>query len=77
MISFQAVPGGVSHAAALCPGLPGVDVTIRGTEAAEDTVAGLTEQQLLAWVRTALGDHLPPLASHQIPQLVDEEGGGQ
>ena len=77
MISLQAVPGGVRHAAALSPGLPGVDVTLGGAEAAEDTVAGLTEQQLLARVRTALRHHLPSLASHQVPQLVDEEGGGQ
>ena len=60
-----------------CPALPGVDVTIGGAEGAEHAVAGLTEQQLLVGVRGALGNNLPALPGHQVPQLVHEEGGGE
>ena len=60
MIGLHAIPGGVSDAgvAALGPRLPGVDVTLRGAETAEDTVAGLAEQQLLPGVAAALGHDL-------------------
>ena len=50
-------------------------MTIGCAEGAEHAVAGLTEQQLLVGVGGALGDNLPPLPGHQVPQLVDEEGG--
>ena len=55
--------------------VPRVEVAVRGAEAAEHAVAGLAEQQLLVGVGGALGHDLPALAGHQVPQLVDEEGG--
>ena len=74
VVRHQARPG-VHAAGPLCPPLPGVDVTIGCAEGAEHTVARLTEQQLLVGVGGALGDDLPALPRHQVPQLVDEEGG--
>ena len=77
MVRHQARPGVHVACGSLSPALPGVDVTVSGAEGAEHTVTGLTEQQLLVGVGGALGDNLPPLPGHQVPQLVDEEGGRQ
>ena len=66
----------LSAAPSLRP-VPGVDVTVCSAETAEHAVAALAEQQLLVWVGAALGHDLPPLPGHQVPQLVDEEGGRQ
>ena len=77
MVRHQARPGVHAAGSRLRPCLPGVDVTIGCAQGAEHAVAGLTEQQLLVGVGGALGDNLPPLPSHQVPQLVDEEGGRQ
>ena len=75
MVRHDARPG--VHTAGPLVTLPGVDVTIRRAEGAEHTVTRLTEQQLLVGVGGALGDDLPALLRHQVPQLVDEEGGRQ
>ena len=75
MVRHDARPG--VHAAGSLVTLPGVDVTIGGAEGAEHTVASLTEQQLLVGMGGALGDDLPALLRHQVPQLVHEEGGRQ
>ena len=42
---------------------------------AEHRVATLAEHELLALVDGALGDHVPPLACHQVQQLVHDEAG--
>ena len=67
MVRHDARPG--VHAAGPLVTLPGVDVTIGCAEGAEHTVARLTEQQLLVWVGGALGDDLPALLRHQVPQV--------
>ena len=76
VVGVNAGPAGVGDGPALGP-LPRVDVAVGGAEAAEHAVAGLTEQQLLVRVRATLGDDLPSLPGHEVPELVDQEGGGQ
>ena len=76
MVGVNAGPARVCNSPTLSP-LPCVDVAVGGAEAAEHAVAGLTEQQLLVRVRATLGDDLPPLPGHKVPELVDQEGRGQ
>ena len=77
MVGVDAVPvigDGHSGCSALRPAFSGVDMAVGSAEAAEDTVTGLTEEQLLVGMRTALGDNFSSLSRHQVSELVDKEG---
>ena len=80
MVGVDTVSGVCCRCSTFCPAhcsVPAVDVAICSAQAAEHAVAGLAEQQLLVRMGAALGDDLPPLPGHEVPQLVDEEGGRQ